>query len=170
MSAQVESPAVIERTGNREIVTGFSAEGVRAPLILRCGALLLDYLLIIGFPVVFLLIGRFSGNDGARLLSSDWSTVGWLVALLFAATNILVLPVFSGQSIGKIAAGIRIVNLDGNTVSSGRILFRQTVGYLLTVLSAGLGFLLSVFSRNGRALHDYLSGTVVIYAERHIRQ
>jgi uncharacterized RDD family membrane protein YckC len=35
--------------------------------------------------------------------------------------------------------------------------------------SLGLGFLMSVFSRKGRALHDYLSGTLVIYAQKRHR-
>jgi len=40
---------------------------------------------------------------------------------------------------------------------------------LLTAVSLGLGFLVSIFSGNGRALHDYLAGTVVIYADKRRR-
>ena len=39
--------------------------------------------------------------------------------------------------------GLRIVTIDGRSVSFGTILFRHTFGYLFTVLTAGLGFLLS---------------------------
>lgn len=155
---------------NREIVVSFSPERVKAPFFLRCGALLVDYLLIIAFPVVCLMIARMSGDDGARLLTSEWNTAGWLIALLFAATDLVVLPAFSGQSIGKIVTGLRIVKLDGTPPATGTIVLRQTVGYLLTLFSFGIGFLFSVFSSKGRALQDYLTGTVVIYADRRVRK
>jgi len=170
MSAKTELPAAAERPIDREIIVGFSPENVKAPLFLRCGALMLDYLLVVAFPVIFLLLGRINGYDGAKLLISSWSVGGWLIGILFAATNFIVLPVFSGQSIGKIAAGLRIVKLDGTPVGTGHMVLRQTAGYILTLLSAGIGFFISVFSEKGRALHDYMAGTVVIYAERNIRQ
>ena len=154
---------------NPEIVVRFSPEGVRAPFLLRCGALLVDYLLIVTFPAVFLVFGRLSGDDGARLLSGSWNTVGWLIGLLFAVTNIVVLPVFSGQSFGKIVTGIRVVALNGSAPLHKKMFLRQTLGYIVTGLSAGFGFLFSIFSNKGRALHDYIAGTVVIYADRNVR-
>jgi uncharacterized RDD family membrane protein YckC len=62
------------------------------------------------------------------------------------------------------------VRIDGTTPTVGAVAFRQTVGYFLTLASFGLGFLVSAFSSKGRALHDYLSGTVVIYAERRAKK
>jgi uncharacterized RDD family membrane protein YckC len=170
MSSNVEGAALAGGPRNPEIVVSFSPERVKAPFFLRCGALLVDYLLIIAFPAVCLLIGRLSGEDGARLLSSEWNTAGWLIAILIAATNLVVLPAFSSQSIGKIATGLRIVHFDGTPASVKAILLRQTFGYLLTLCSGGIGFLISVFSSKGRALQDYIAGTVVIYAERNVRK
>ena len=119
--------------------------------------------------MIGLILGRYLGNDGARLLGGSLSEASWLIAILLAFTNFIVLPIFSGQSIGKMVAGLRIVGIDGRTPGKGAMLLRQTVGYLLTAGSLGLGFLFSVFSSKGRALHDYLAGTVVIYADRRIR-
>ncbi|MGI8813697.1 MAG: RDD family protein [Pyrinomonadaceae bacterium] len=154
---------------NAEIVVGFSPEAVSAPFFLRCGALLLDYLLFIAFPVICLVLGRMSGDDGAKLLSSEWNTAGWLIAILFGIVNSIVLPVFSGQSLGKIATGLRIIGINGRPATHRMLALRQTLGYLLTILSLGLGFFLSVFSSKGRALHDYIASTVVIYAKRSVR-
>ena len=75
---------------------------------------------------------------------------------------------FSGQTLGKIMTGLRIVRIDGRTPTIGAIAFRQTGGYLLTLASGGIGFFVSFFSSKGRALHDYLAGTVVIYADRRV--
>ena len=170
MSSNAESAAPLTSPRNREVVVSFTPERVQAPFFLRCGALLIDYLLIISFPVICLIFGRLNGDDGARLLSSEWNSAGWLIAILIAASNLVVLPAFSGQSIGKIATGLRIVRFDGTAASTGTIVFRQTFGYLLTLCSFGIGFLISVFSSKGRALQDYIAGTVVIYAERNVRK
>jgi uncharacterized RDD family membrane protein YckC len=170
MSSNVEGTAVAGAPRNREIVVSFSPERVKAPFFLRCGAFLIDYLLVIAFPVICLLTARFSGLDGARLLSSEWNTAGWLIALLVAVSDLVLLPAFSGQSVGKIVTGLRIVRIDGTAPSIRTIVLRQTVGYLLTLFSFGIGFLVSVFSSKGRALQDYLTGTVVIYADRNVRK
>ena len=161
--------ADVRRPGGREIVVGFSAEAVRAPFLLRCGAMIIDYVIFIAIPVMALLASRFAGNDGAKLLNDGLNSTGWLLALLVAAVNMVLLPMFAGQSLGKIATGLRIVAEDGGPASMRAIAFRQTGGYLLTWFTLGLGFLFSLFSRKGRALHDLLTGTVVIYARRKVR-
>jgi uncharacterized RDD family membrane protein YckC len=170
MSAVSDRAVQVNNAGVREIVVGFSPEAVKAPFFLRCGALIIDYIIVIAIPVIGLLISRFTGNDGAKLLNEGTSGASWLVAALVGFTNIVFLPMFSGQTIGKIVTGLRIVRIDGTAPTIGAIAFRQTAGYLLTLATAGIGFILSVFSGKGRALHDYLSGTVVIYADRRINR
>ena len=168
MGATVET-AAIRALRNTEIVVDFEPERVKAPFFLRCGAFLTDYIVLISFPVVGLLLGRFMGDDGARLLSGTVNDAGWLIAVLLGFTNFIVLPIFSGQTLGKMLAGLRIVRLDGQPVSTGSIILRHTVGYALTAATLGIGFFISFLGSKGRALHDYVAGTVVIYADRQIR-
>lgn len=171
MSAVSDRTVQVKNPGAGDVVVvGFSPESVKAPFLLRCGALIIDYIVFIALPVIGLLVSRFSGNDGTKLLNEGMSSASWLVAALVGVTNVVFLPMFSGQSLGKIATGLRIVRIDGAAPTIGTVAFRQTVGYFLTLASAGIGFFLSVFSSKGRALHDYLSGTVVIYANRRIKQ
>src|SRR5688500_385730 len=165
MSAVTDRTPAVRRPGSREVIVGFSPEAVKAPFLLRCGALIIDYIIVIAIPVIGLLLSRFAGNDGAKLLNDGLNSAGWLVAVLVGITNILLLPMFSGQTVGKIATGLRIVKIDGTAPSIRAIAFRQTAGYFLTLVSAGIGFFLSLFSSKGRALHDYLAGTVVIFAD-----
>lgn len=162
MSSKVE---VIETKPiqRKEVVLGFDPIEFRAPFFLRCGAVAFDYLLVIIFPVLGLLLSRMFGNDGARLLSSDLNNVGWLIAVLVGISNTILLPMVAGQSIGKMFAGLRIVNINGERASAGKILLRQTVGYVLTVATGFLGFFVAVFNSKGRALHDFLAGTMVVY-------
>ncbi len=168
MSAVSSRAPDLKTPGVREVIVGFSPEAVQAPFLLRCAALIVDYIIVMAIPVIGLLLGRFSGNDGARLLNEGVSSAAWLVAVLVAFTNIVFLPMFSGQTIGKIVTGLRIVHNDGSAPTIGAMAFRQTAGYLLTLASGGIGFFISVFSSKGRALHDYVSGTMVIYADRRV--
>ncbi len=168
MGATVET-AALRPSRNTEVVVDFKPEQVKAPFFLRCGALLTDYIVFISIPVIGLLLGRYMGNDGAKLIAGSLNDTGWLIAVLLGFTNFIVLPIFTGQTIGKMLAGLRIVRIDGGPVSTGSIIFRQTFGYILTIATLGIGFLFSLIGRKGRALHDYISGTVVIYADRQIR-
>ncbi len=169
MSAVSDRTAEVRRPGTREIIVDFSPAEVSAPFLLRCGALLIDYIIIVAIPVMGLLLSRYTGNDGVKVLNDGMNSAGWFVAVLVGLSNMLLLPMFTGQTVGKMFTGLRMVNMDGSTPSIRQIAARQTVGYLVTLLTVGLGFLISCLSANGRALHDYLTGTMVIYADRRLR-
>lgn len=149
-----------------EIVTNFDVQRLAAPFFLRCGALLIDYILFVLGPVAMLLLGRYFGSDGSKLITGSLNDTGWLIAVLAGGANFLLLPLFSGQSVGKLVTGLRIVRTDGRHAGPARIALRQTLGYSITLITAGLGFLLSTIVPSGRSLHDLLFGTVVVYANR----
>lgn len=69
---------------------------------------------------------------------------------------------YGGRTPGKMALGLKVVELDGRPVSGGRALLR-TVCYLASVFTGGLGFLLAAGPAK-RALHDRLAGTRVVHA------
>ncbi|HLM61821.1 MAG TPA: RDD family protein [Pyrinomonadaceae bacterium] len=167
MSSRIERSAVPAKAIRTEqVIVDFDAERLKAPFLLRCGALLIDYILLVSVPVVSLLFGRYFEYDGAKLLNSEISNAGWLILILLVLTNFVIFPMFSGQTIGKILTGLKIVNIDGNAASFSRLLIRHLIGYPLTVITFGLGFLFSVLNQNGRALHDFLAGTIVVYGRR----
>lgn len=68
-----------------------------------------------------------------------------------------------GQTPGKMAAGIKVINVTGEPVGVGRALGRAASEYL-SVLLLGLGYVLAAFGEK-RALHDYIAGTRVIYLD-----
>lgn len=163
----MEKTVTTNRYKPAQVVVDFDAERLKAPFPLRCGAILIDYIILIIIPVASLLLVRFMFDyDGTRLLNSELNNAGWLITLLLAITNFVIFPLFSGQSIGKILTGLKVVKTDGGDPSLKNLIVRHFVGYPLIFLTGGLGFLLSVFNEKGRALHDYLAGTVVIYGQR----
>lgn len=134
---------------------------VRAPFSLRCGALLVDYTLAVAIIAFTTLLARTVGG-GVRWTGEAMLTVGYLASLVVFLLNFLVLPVFTGVTIGKWATGLRIERLSGERLGFGHATLRHTVGYLVSLLTLGLGFLLAAFDAEGRALHDRIAGTVVV--------
>jgi uncharacterized RDD family membrane protein YckC len=69
-----------------------------------------------------------------------------------------------GQTLGKMAAGIRVVTADdAEPLSVGRAGLR-TLMWTLLALPAGLGFLTACFRSDHRGLHDRFAGTRVVRA------
>lgn len=73
-----------------------------------------------------------------------------------------------GQTIGKMASGIRVVSADpaapvAEGVAFGHAIVRAAV-FLLSILPAGLGLLPALFGPEHRGLHDRLADTRVIKA------
>jgi uncharacterized RDD family membrane protein YckC len=69
-----------------------------------------------------------------------------------------------GQTLGKMAAGIRVIpTRSRSSVDFGRATLRTLV-WLALAIPAGLGFLTALFSRDGRGLHDRCAGTSVVRA------
>ncbi|HEV8592476.1 MAG TPA: RDD family protein [Pyrinomonadaceae bacterium] len=168
MSSTAEQQLPVRDVRPREVILDFVPETVKAPFVLRCGAMIIDYLVLVIVPVGMLILGRLFGDSGSQLLNGELNNAGWLIAILLGLSNFLLLPMYSGQTIGKMLVGLRIVRLDGGHVSPGSIAFRQIAGGVFFICSASLSFLFSVLSNKGRALHDYLAGTVVIFADRNI--
>ena len=74
----------------------------------------------------------------------------------------------SGQTIGKMAAGTRVVSADSALRLSERVTFEQAVlraaASVVSALALGLGFLPALFSGERRTLHDRLADTRVVRA------
>lgn len=72
-----------------------------------------------------------------------------------------------GQTIGKMAAGIRVVGTTAGAVINDRITFGQAVarsiGAIASCLPFGAGLIMSLFG-DGRALHDRIAHTRVVRA------
>src|SRR5581483_4421616 len=90
---------------------------------------------------------------------------GPLIAFLLVQNGgYLVAFTAGGQTLGKMAAGIRVVADERDEpLDLGRAIVR-TVMWLLLAVPAGLGFLTALFSRDHRGLHDRFSGTRVVRA------
>jgi uncharacterized RDD family membrane protein YckC len=65
-----------------------------------------------------------------------------------------------GQTIGKMAVGIKVIAESGRIDSA--LAIRRTLAGALSLLPLGLGFLPALIGSDRRALHDRLTGTRVV--------
>lgn len=162
-NSSAETSSVIAPS-KRETIVNFSPVTMQAPFLLRVGAMIIDYMVLLLLPVSSMLYRNISGE---RLdLMSDRTL--WFISILLFLTNIIVLPLLVGRSVGKLLTGLRVVRSDGTDPGTLNLALRQTLGYLITAVTLGIGFIWCVFSSKGRTLHDVLMDTVVVRGNRRI--
>jgi uncharacterized RDD family membrane protein YckC len=142
---------------------------VSAPFALRCGAVLIDYVLIATIFAFTTVMARPFGG-GTRTAGSTVETLGYLAAIVVAVFSFIVLAGLRGQTLGKWATGLQIARVsDGEPIGFGRAALRHLIGYALSFVTLGLGFLFAVFNPQGRGLHDFLAGTIVVRVRKRAR-
>jgi uncharacterized RDD family membrane protein YckC len=124
----------------------------------RVAAVLIDGLIL---SVVTVPAGLSMGDGdptGPGTLSPGLVTLSTVVQWLYYA----LLESSSKQAtVGKMALGIRVTDLDGGRISFGRATGRY-FGKFLSGLILGIGFLMAAFTERKQALHDLLAGTLVV--------
>ncbi len=157
--AAVELAKAPVNTFRMEKIVDFSPDNLKAPFVLRCGALFIDYMVLVAAPIAWLMFPKLLG---ATQTGGGVGNTGWTIAVVLGIADLLVFPLLRGKTIGKALTGLTIVRMDGTKAGITNILLRNVLGYLLTTVTLGLGFLFAAVSGSGRALHDYISGTIVV--------
>jgi len=89
----------------------------------------------------------------------------WLIAVLYVvwAFVYLSLPLAAvGRTIGMSVLGLQVTRSDGSRLD-GRHAAVRTVAFPLSFV-LGIGFIIGLFRRDRRELHDLIGGTAVVYA------
>jgi len=141
----------------------------RVPLATRVLALVLDTGLLAAVFVLFVLAGEYlrQGMGGFT-----WPQPQNLAAqigpyfLVFFGLSFGYFTLFhylGGQTPGKMAGKLLVVDIDGEPLQLSQA-FLRTVGGLICLLPAGLGFCSMLFNRERRGWNDRLAGSVVVAA------
>lgn len=67
----------------------------------------------------------------------------------------------TGQTVGKLICGLKVVGLHGNPIGYCRA-FRRWLGYVLSYLVCGLGFFWVAVDRRSQGWHDKIAKTFVV--------
>ena len=135
----------------------------RAGTAFRLGAGSVDLLIITGIDAVVLLLTSRLAGVGFDAQVSAALVAPPLLSFLFMLNlaYVLTLTRLSGQTLGKMLFGIRVVNNSGGMASTRQIIIR-TFGWLISILLLGIGFLFLCFGKK-RGLHDLAAGTDVVH-------
>ena len=133
----------------------------RAPFALRCGAILIDYIVLALVLTFSIMIARLMGG-GARMAGGNAEKVGLILTLVVAIADLGILAGITGRSIGKWTTGLRIERTGGGPPGIIRAVIRHFIGYPVSLIPFALGFMVAAVMPTGRALHDYIAGTVVV--------
>lgn len=147
-------------------------EGNPAGFWIRYAALMVDSLVlsVAMFPfqllvvVPTLLVGGISqGLDPNRTVAVN---TAYNVVVLFAYLGYYVwMHGRWGQTLGKVATGVKVVQVNGEPIGYGRA-FGRLLATLLTFLTFGIGYLIAAFRSDKRTLHDLVAGTRVMKVRR----
>ncbi len=127
-----------------------------APFFKRGAAFLIDSG-IIGL-VIFLL-----EKDQFKILSEGMNTI-LVRAVIYFCTYMVVLLIPSirhGSSVGKSLVGIRVINTEGDMLSSADAFQRELLGKPVSIITV-VGILIIFMNYPKRTLHDYWLGSVVV--------
>jgi uncharacterized RDD family membrane protein YckC len=164
-AAPVSAKPVVTRAHPDVRAAAEESDAIAAPSGSRLFAGILDALIVgtISAVVLYLTL-KVCGLGTAQIALIPLVPFGSFLLLLAGAYFTLFVAA-NGQTIGKMATGLKVVpaDADGHRVSLGTALVRAAA-YIVSALPAGVGFVLALFASDGRALHDRLAATRVVKA------
>ena len=139
---------------------------------MRAAARIIDLVLIIAtFNLIYLAdrLGADAGLWTGSGLEEGDTGEGFSLANLVRATFFITFPVFyyvylhgsGGQTFGKMALKIKVVNEDGTPLGYKKA-FLRWLGYFLCDLTFNIGYIWAAFDPKKQGLHDKVCKTLVI--------
>lgn len=149
---------------------------------LRVAAYLIDSLvmsaggLLIAIPVIIGIVGFAVGLEGVDnpedfLESGRWMYVGGIIGLILLASLLgmvmgwlyyaLMESSKYGGTLGKIAVGVKVVDMNCNKVTFGKATGRY-FSRIVTNMTLFVGYIMAGFTEKKQALHDIIAGCLVI--------
>ena len=148
-----------------------SSDGEVAPTYagfwVRFGAILIDTV-VIGLGVVIL--GIISGivvalvsPDALDNPASDWfGILANLGQSIVSAAYFVFMHSSSKQAtLGKMALGLKVTDLDGGRIGVGKS-FLRLIGTFVSAVLLMIGYLMVAFTERKQGLHDKIAGTLVV--------
>lgn len=142
---------------------------------IRAAARIVDYLVILGIYNFFYVVDRLGASAGLWAPGSYddfYAYTGWISPDNIARGAFFFgFPVFYyvflhgayGQTFGKMAFRIKVINEDGSPLGYGKA-FLRWLGYFLCVFTLYVGYFMAAFDKRKQGLHDKVCRTFVVRA------
>lgn len=139
----------------------------------RAVAAVIDQIILKILYFLLFLLGMAAGLTGfglhAYALQPDilMKTAGGLMLLYYSFCVLVNMAYFTyfhgytGRTPGKMVMGLRVIQASGEAMTPG-LAFLRWVGYLVSFLCFGMGYLWVTFDLRKQGWHDKIAGTVVV--------
>jgi uncharacterized RDD family membrane protein YckC len=157
-----------------------SLRGHYAGFVTRSIAFTLDLLLVVITQMAIILFARlllnFFGLDELSAVlfepaepantSPIVQALRWVITIfasgVLAAIYFVFFWVLVDKTLGQALLGLRVIRTDGRSISLG-FAIRRALGYYVSFIALGLGFLWVLIDDRRQGWHDKLADTVVVY-------
>jgi len=156
--------------------SSYSLRGQYAGFVSRLIAYLIDRGIIIGVLAIVTAISVYlfdlvglqittchADATGAGIACGGAQLYLLFLTLGFAPLYSIVFWTLAGQTPGKYFLGLRVYRLDGEPLTLARST-RRYIGYILSFLAFGLGFLWITVDNRRQGFHDKFANTCVVYS------
>lgn len=125
----------------------------------RVGASLIDTLLqlAVTMPIIYVIYGRLSVPGRTFMGMGDF-----LISLVFPAIAVIAFWVYKSATPGKLAMSALVVDADTGTALSVKQSVIRYIGYVVSLIPFGVGFLWVAFDRRKQGWHDKMANSVVV--------
>lgn len=126
-----------------------------AGLSARLAALIIDMILVVLLLLLLLFVLSYFGGDGS---ASFVQAIGFAIPVAY---HWYFWTRRDGQTPGKFALSIRVIKADGAPLGDTDAVIRA-IGYNVSSIFCGLGYLWAIFDKNNQTWHDKLARTYVV--------
>jgi uncharacterized RDD family membrane protein YckC len=130
---------------------------------MRFWAYLLDLIVIssIGRLIVYPI---FRALDLSLVKDDMFAPISILSAIIFYGYFVLMTK-YMGQTLGKMAFGLKVIELDGKRLKWSTVLFRELIGRFISA-SILILYIVVAFTNKKQGIHDLFADTTVIREKR----
>jgi uncharacterized RDD family membrane protein YckC len=161
-----DDPGVtVSQLANQVVMPGSSVQ--YAGFGIRFAAVIIDAIIL---GIISGIVGGVLGGFGAVLSQGSdmgvllMSMLGNLVGLVISLSYYIGMLVYhDGATIGKMIVHIKVVSVDGQPITLGKAIIRETIGKWISSIVLCLGYITVAFDAKKQGWHDKIAGTYVIY-------
>lgn len=102
---------------------------------------------------------------GASASTTTVDNIGSIINILVVWVYFILMTNYKGATLGKMLVGIKVVGVDGNKLSFGKVVLRETVGKFVSTLIIFIGYIMIAFTENKQGLHDKIANSQVVYKD-----
>ncbi len=108
--------------------------------------------------------GAISEEAAVGMIGSIFAMVGSAMIVTVAITLLYFALMESSKSqatLGKMAVGIKVTDLEGNRINFGKA-FLRSIGKIISGMIMYIGYIMAAFTEKKQGLHDMIANTLVL--------